>query len=71
MGITTIFKLGEAVVGVCTGNPVMIYDGMIGAAQSYLTGLVMSPITEPLKEFVGEAIGDADWAEIAETCPTW
>ena len=63
--------VGEAVVGLCTGNPVMICDGVTGAVKSYAMSTIMSPITEPIKDAVGDVLGDTDWAEVAETCPMW
>ena len=48
LGLGVIYHLGEAVVGVATCNPVLIGDGLLGAAKSYAVGELMSPITSIL-----------------------
>lgn len=71
IGFGTMIHLGEAVVGLCTGDPVLVVDGLTGAGRSYLVGELMSPITEPIKEAVKDAYSDVDWIEVMDTCPTW
>ena len=71
IGLGTMIHLGEAVVGVFTANPVLVVDGLTGAGKSYLFGKLMSPITEPIKEAIGDAYSDVDWTEVKDTCPTW
>ncbi len=71
IGLGTIYHLGEAALGVFTANPVLVVDGLLGAGKSYLMGEIMSPITEPIKEAVGDFYADTDWIEVIDTCPTW
>lgn len=71
VGIGTLYHLGEAVVGVCTANPVLIADGLIGAGKSYVMGEIMSPITEPIKDAIGDFYSDVDWVDVIDTCPSW
>lgn len=71
MGIGTIFHGVMAVANLCTGNVVGAITEAGAAAQSYAIGEALSPITEPIKDFVGDALGEADWADIADTCPLW
>ena len=71
IGVGTIYHLGEAAFGLFTANPVLVVDGLLGAGKSYFIGEIMSPITEPIKDAVGEFYADTDWAEVIEVCPTW
>lgn len=71
MGITTMFKLGKAAFGLFTGDPVLLCEGLMGAVQSYATGILLEPITEPLKEMAGEVYADTDWVDVIDSCPTW
>lgn len=43
----------------------------MGAVQSYATGILLEPITEPLKEMAGEVYADTDWVDVIDSCPTW
>lgn len=71
MGIGTIFHGVMAVANLCVGNvPGFIAEGA-AAAKSYAIGEILSPITEPIKEFTGEALSETDWADITETSAFW
>lgn len=71
MGIGTIFHGTMAVDNLCTGNVVGAFSEGAAALQSYAIGEALSPITEPIKEFIGDALDNADWADIAETSAFW
>ena len=71
MGSGTILHLAEAGFGLCTANPVLISEGLIGAGNSYVMGKIMSPVTEPIKEAVKDFYSDVDWIDVMDTCPTW
>ena len=71
VGLGVIYHLGEAAFGVATCNPVLIGDGLFGAAKSYAMGELMSPITDPIKEAAKEAYSDVDWGDVIDTCTTW
>lgn len=69
MGIGVIFHGVMAVANLCTGNVVGAVTEVAAAAKSYALGEALAPITEPIKEIVGDAISEADWGDIADICP--
>lgn len=71
MSIGIIIGGVKALAGVVTWNPVLVADGVLDAGKSFLIGNLTAPITEPIKETIGNVMGDADWVEIAETCSMW
>jgi len=71
MGIGTIFHGVMAVTNLCTGNVVGALTEASVAVQSYAIGEVLSPVTDPIKDFVGDAFAETDWADIVDTYPFW
>ena len=71
MGIGTIFHGVMAVTNLCTGNVVGAITEVGAAARSYAIGEALSPITEPIKDFVGDALDEVDWADIVDISPFW
>lgn len=65
MGIGVIFHGVMAVANLCTGNVVGAVTEVGAAARSYAFGEAFAPI----KDFVGDAISEADWGDIADICP--
>lgn len=45
--------------------------GGAAAVKSYAIGEMLSPITEPIKDFMGDAMEEADWEDIADTSAFW
>lgn len=71
MGIGTIFHGVMAVTNLCTGNVVGFVTEGAAAVKSYTIGEMLSPVTEPIKDFMGEAMEEADWVDIADTSAFW
>lgn len=71
MGIGTIFHGVMAVANLCTGNVVGFVTEGAAAVKSYAIGEMLSPVTEPIKDFMGEAMEEADWVDIADTSAFW
>lgn len=69
MGIGVIIGTAEAVIGISTGNPALAVEGAERAVRSYLTGELLSPITEPLKEVLGDWVGETCDPDIVENLP--
>lgn len=71
MGIGTIFHGVLAVTNLCVGNVPGFFAEGAAAVKSYAIGEILSPITEPIKDFAGDALVETNWADIAETTALW
>ena len=65
MGIGTIIGGIEAAIGVVTLNPTLIVDGGRRALTSYVVGQAL----EPVKEVVGEWVGETCDPDIVDCIP--
>ena len=69
MGIGTIHHLGAAFVHAAYGNyPMALAEGA-SAAKSYAMGELLSPITEPLKEYFFDGVEATCDPDIVDNLP--
>lgn len=69
MGIGTIYHIGAAVFDVATGNYLGAIEEGCAAVQGVVMGEILSPITEPLKEYFGDAVAETCDPDIVDNFP--
>lgn len=67
MGLGGYLGIGETLLGICSGNPPVIVDGV----KRTLRSIVIREITAPIKEELGDIYADTDWVDVADNCPLW
>jgi len=69
MGIGTIFHGSVALFGLLTGNlPLAAAEGG-RAISGYALGKALEPITEPIKEVLGDWVGETCDPDIVDNLP--
>lgn len=69
MGIGTIFHVGAAAFHLAYGNiPMALIEGG-SALKSYAIGELLSPITEPLKEYFFESVEATCDPDVVDSLP--
>lgn len=69
MGIGTWYHAGLAVVNLLTGNVPGTLVETCAAIKSYGMGKIMEPIIEPIKETLGDWVGETCDPDIVENFP--
>lgn len=69
MGIGTIIHGGTAIISLLTGNiPLALAEGG-KAISGYALGKALEPITEPIKEVLGDWVGETCNPDIVDNLP--
>ena len=69
MGIGTIYHIGAAAFHLAYGNVPMASAEGVSAAKSYAMGELLSPVTEPLKEYFFDGVEATCDPDIVDNLP--